>query len=205
MLGPFEIRAAKTYRAMFFPVAEFADLVKRWAPGTRVLEIGCGDGMVIEQLAKTYPDASLTGIDIDDEPGRLFRGRGSEVAFHSITAEQFAGGHTGSFDLIVICDVLHHVEQEQRIDLLKAAKRLLAPDGAVVVKEWADFGDRFTRFVHFLETRVSGAYTLYDTADGWKSLLGAGFGPDSIDDERQVGRRRNNIAFLVRPFRQEPG
>ena len=33
-------------------------------PGERLLEIGCGVGAVLANIARTYPDARLSGIDI---------------------------------------------------------------------------------------------------------------------------------------------
>src|SRR5262245_5891078 len=36
------------------------------APGTRLLEVGCGVGAVLGVLGRAFPDVALTGVDIEE-------------------------------------------------------------------------------------------------------------------------------------------
>ena len=63
------------YRGCFVNLGRIARLIREIAPGARdILEIGCGEGALLERLARAYPAARLTGIDITPTVGRLFRG-----------------------------------------------------------------------------------------------------------------------------------
>jgi SAM-dependent methyltransferase len=89
----------------------------------RVLEIGCGPlgGFVPRLLAAGY---RATGIDPEAPEGPAYR----RVEF-----ESYAG--VGPVDAVVACTSLHHVADLGEVaDQVRA---MLAPDGSVVVVEWA--------------------------------------------------------------------
>jgi SAM-dependent methyltransferase len=70
------------------------------APRVRVLDVGCGDGMISAVLQSKRPDISVQGIDV------LAR------AQTHIPVEMFDGLHfpvtNASFDVVLFSDVLHH-------------------------------------------------------------------------------------------------
>lgn len=75
----------------------FAELLP---PNVRVLDVGCGDGLVSAVLQSKRPDVSVLGIDV------LPRSQ------THIPVEMFDGSHfpfeSGSFDVVLFSDVLHH-------------------------------------------------------------------------------------------------
>lgn len=62
-MGPLEPVVTNLCRAMFFDVRAFARKLGTLARPRRVLEVGCGEGAVLTQLARQWKDASFDGID----------------------------------------------------------------------------------------------------------------------------------------------
>ena len=196
-LGPLERPASERYRSLFLDLDALVDRIAAWTPATNILEIGCGDGMVTARLADRYPRARVTGIDIGAEPGRQFQGDHSRVEFHQQQVEEFAAGHTGTFDLVLLCDVLHHVPPDERGGVLTGARRALAPGGRVVLKEWERADTLITGLTWLLEVGVGGAFTRYETGEHWRSLLGTHFGAEQDIQEERIAPWHNNVLFMT--------
>ena len=91
----------------------FDDLVRRANP-TRVLEVGCGEGELALRLAREGRD--VLGTDISSlmvsEARTRARSRGLAVEFKQ--ADLFSiDAPPGSFDLVVCCEVLEHLEEPE--------------------------------------------------------------------------------------------
>jgi 2-polyprenyl-6-hydroxyphenyl methylase/3-demethylubiquinone-9 3-methyltransferase len=98
--------------------------------GRRVLDVGCGGGILAESLARE--GALVTGVDPSARSLEAARAHaaGSRLAieYRLGTAEDLpAAGFAGTFDLVFAVDVLEHVEDLERS--LAAIARLLAGGG----------------------------------------------------------------------------
>lgn len=152
-LGPFEGRVAKRYRDWFIDLPELARDIAALGQFQRVLEIGAGDGLLSMGLADELPQASILGIDISTQPGRLAPASPERVTFRQVSTSDLLAEAPEPYDLIVIGDVLHHVPDAQRQALLADAGHLVAPGGVLAIKEWertrsaahtmADISDRY--------------------------------------------------------------
>src|SRR5438067_8937129 len=140
MLGRFEPAAIGLYRGRFIDLDCLAATVASVAPrATRILEIGCGDGALAAALRRALPHAGLLGLDPGTPtPGRMYDGDPHGVEFRPITTAQLIDERPDPFDLVVLCDVLHHVAEHEREQLLRDAATLTRPTGTVAVKEWED-------------------------------------------------------------------
>jgi 2-polyprenyl-6-hydroxyphenyl methylase/3-demethylubiquinone-9 3-methyltransferase len=202
-LGPLEPAAIRTYRGAFIDLGSLAVTIASVAPNAkRILEIGCGDGVLAEAIREVLPRSQFVGIDPGmDDPGRMFGGDRSDVEFRPVTTTDLIKEGVAPFDLVVICDVLHHVAEGQRDVLLFDAAELTAPGGTVAVKDWelrkgfgssvayyADryiSGDRTVRFMPLTEIDE-----LIDAAmPGWPRTCEARIPP----------RRANVLVTLRRP------
>lgn len=137
--GPLEPVLSDTYRALFFDIAGFAGRVAGLDPEHRirqVVEVGCGEGALISHLVVRMPKAAFVGIDTAPGVGRLFSGRWPRTLFRQTTAQVLAEEFPQSAELVLLCDVLHHVPPGARAGVIGACRRLLRPGGRLVVKEW---------------------------------------------------------------------
>lgn len=97
----------------------------------RVLDIGCGAGILSESMAKR--EAIVTGIDISADIMRVAKqhAESNHLQLHYIqsTAEVFAeqSENAGSFDIITCMELLEHVPNP--LSLIKACRQLIKPDG----------------------------------------------------------------------------
>jgi 2-polyprenyl-6-hydroxyphenyl methylase/3-demethylubiquinone-9 3-methyltransferase len=202
-VGPYEHRVAELYRRMFVDLEDLARCIRGWASPGSILEIGCGEGALAERLVRDFPQASFTGIDIIPHLGRLYRGpSGERVSFRQITAEDLAEAEPGAFDLVVINDVLHHVPAGSRESLLGAARRLLAPGGRMILKDWVRKATPIHAAVYVADVHIGGDRGVsYMPLDAQRSMISAAFGEGAILGERPIRPWRQNWAFLV----GEPG
>ena len=101
--------------------------------GLRMLDIGCGGGLVSEALARQ--GAQVTGIDLAEDAITTARlhalEQGLDIDYQVISAEDFATQHPGAFDAVACLDMLEHVPEPAQI--VRAAARVLKPGG------WAFF------------------------------------------------------------------
>lgn len=95
----------------------------------KVLDVGCGGGILSESLARV--GAEVTGIDI--APRVLATARlhlhesGLEVEYAQSTVEEYAAAHPGQFDVITCMEMLEHVPEPSSV--IEAIHALLKPGG----------------------------------------------------------------------------
>ncbi len=198
LLGPFDRPVAELYRSFFISVPRFVARVRRVKPSAQsILEIGCGEGAVCERLALHYPAAQILGIDLTPRVGRLYRGPKERVSFRVETAAEVARQHPGKYDLIILCDVMHHVPPEERRDLLQQVEKLLHPDGVFVLKDWEPIPNVGNLAVHVSDRYVSGESVDFRFVGEWIELLKDVFGPAVRITESRVPPWRNNFMLAL--------
>jgi 2-polyprenyl-3-methyl-5-hydroxy-6-metoxy-1,4-benzoquinol methylase len=120
------------------PLAE----VERATPRQgRILEIGCGHGLLSLYLALASPARRVFGVDIDRDKIALAR-RATErlrpdEAHASFVAVEPGELPEGPFDAVVICDVLYLLGPPARTALIDAAADRVGPGGVLLIKEIA--------------------------------------------------------------------
>ncbi len=109
------------------------DYIDRLAslPGKRVLDVGCGGGLLTEAMARR--GAAVTGIDMGRSPlnvARLHRLESSlDIDYRQATPEQLADEQPGSFDIVTCLEMLEHVPDPAAV--IAACARLIGNDGRV--------------------------------------------------------------------------
>lgn len=99
---------------------EAAALVRRAAPRT-ILDLGCGEGFMIEALLQAGIDAEFTGIDLSESAIADARARlGARANLQVMDARTLARDGR-SFDLVMMLEVLEHIPNpEQMLPILRA-------------------------------------------------------------------------------------
>jgi 2-polyprenyl-6-hydroxyphenyl methylase/3-demethylubiquinone-9 3-methyltransferase len=99
--------------------------------GKRVLDVGCGGGLLTEGMAAR--GAEVTGIDMGKAPltvARLHRHEsGLEIDYRQATAEQLASEEPAGFDIVTCLEMLEHVPDPPSV--VAACARLVKPGGHV--------------------------------------------------------------------------
>jgi ubiquinone/menaquinone biosynthesis C-methylase UbiE len=82
----------------------------------RVLDVGCGDGILSEILQKSL-DIKLTGCDIEN----YFK---TKIPFRIVKEESVLPFPKNSFDIVMFNDSLHHINMINQKKLLQEALRI---------------------------------------------------------------------------------
>jgi 2-polyprenyl-6-hydroxyphenyl methylase/3-demethylubiquinone-9 3-methyltransferase len=99
--------------------------------GKRVLDVGCGGGILSESMSARGAD--VLGIDLADKPVRVAQlhalESGARVRYQSISAEDLAREAAGSFDVVTCMEMLEHVPDPE--STVRACAALTRPHGWV--------------------------------------------------------------------------
>jgi SAM-dependent methyltransferase len=108
-------------------------LGERVQGGSRLLDAGCGTGGFLHWALAQWPIARASGVDISDAAIELARNQVPTVELgiaplHALPFE------AASFDIVVANDVLQHVEESQVAASIAELRRVLAPEGTLLVR-----------------------------------------------------------------------
>jgi len=101
--------------------------------GARVLDVGCGGGLLCEALARA--GAQVTGIDL--APGMIEVARlhaaeqGLDITYKVVSAEEIASANPAGFDVVTCMEMLEHVPDPER--MVGTLGMLVRPGGAAFV------------------------------------------------------------------------
>jgi SAM-dependent methyltransferase len=124
----FFYRLTGGYRDLAVVFDRYAADVRRWAPGPKLLDIGCAYGFLLRRLEN---DFETFGVDVSDHAvaqARLTASR-SQVQVHNVIRPlPFADQ---SFDVVVLTDVLEHVHGT--LGILAEVARVCRPGATLYI------------------------------------------------------------------------
>ena len=123
--------------------------------GKRVLDIGCGGGILADSMARKGAD--VLGIDLAGKSIRVAQLHALEagtpnVEYREVSAEALAAEQAGSFDVVTCMEMLEHVPRPESV--VQAAATLVKPGG------WVFFSTINRNAKAFLMAIVGAEYVL---------------------------------------------
>jgi 2-polyprenyl-6-hydroxyphenyl methylase / 3-demethylubiquinone-9 3-methyltransferase len=107
----------------------YIDAMSGGLAGKRVLDVGCGGGILSEAMAAR--GAEVTGIDLADKPLKVAKlhlfESGLKVDYRRIAAEELARDPEARFDVVTCMELLEHVPDPAQT--VRACGELLKPGG----------------------------------------------------------------------------
>jgi SAM-dependent methyltransferase len=139
-------------------------LSKVLPPEAKVLDVGCGDGLIASLIQEARPDVSIEGIDVLVRPHTHV-----PVTKYDGVTIPFADK---SFDVVMFVDVLHHTDDP--LVVLREAARVASH--SIVLKDHTDDGllsNETLRFMDWVGNKPHGVRLPYNywTSNQWNEAI----------------------------------
>lgn len=116
---------------------QLPDLKDRLDAGGTVLEVGCGTGRHLLQLAKAFPQARVVGLDIDPTGMKVARAAVAEAGLAErvtlVAGDVGMAVKPASADAVVMIEVLHEIAPAIRHSVIEGCARALRNEGWLVI------------------------------------------------------------------------
>jgi homoserine O-acetyltransferase len=132
----------KTLIEARFDYAMIAEIVE---PGSRVLDLGCGDGQLLAWLGE-HKRVDARGVEIDPQKVRRAIARGVSV-YQSDIDQGLADYSDGAFDFVILSQTLQEMRYPMRV--LREMLRV----GRHAIVTFPNFGHWTTRIAHLMSGR----------------------------------------------------
>lgn len=137
--------------------------------GHRVLEFGVGTASLSILLKQIHRLPEVVGVDVDPEVLRIARQK-IEKSGLFMELEQYDGSilpfADQSFDRVVTCLVLHHLDPEQKRQSLREIRRVLKPGGSLHVADWGKPSNWRMRLAFYMVQVLDGFKTTTENVRG---------------------------------------
>lgn len=129
---------APWYRHALVPVVlpKLAGVVEKLQAGAKVADVGCGAGIALIEMAKTYPHTHFHGYDISQHA--LSRAQANKeqagltnIVFHDASQEGLPAD--ASFDFVTTFDCIH--DMARPAEMIQAIRMALKPDGTWLIAD----------------------------------------------------------------------
>lgn len=152
---------------------------------TNILDIGAGDGSILYGLKNFYSLSETDVMALDLQ--KITRTGITVINYDENGSIPLADK---SVDLVVMFSLLHHIPPDGRVQLLKEVKRILSPNGYVIIREHNDQRNKkfyiFIQLLHYvwyIHNHESKDPLHMMTIDETKKLFGeCGLDPDKFID-----------------------
>ncbi len=171
----------------------YARLVRQVAGSGRLLELGCGDGRLLAELASNF---DVTGIDISVEA--IARARHRVPDAHLVVGDIAVCDPQTCFDVVVAFNVLEHLPDPPAV--MSRVHDMLTDGGQfifAVPNRYGVVGSALVRFMNWMDRTHISTYT----RERWLELAQQlGFEQTQVLNATWFGPTRSDLARAVAPI-----
>jgi 2-polyprenyl-3-methyl-5-hydroxy-6-metoxy-1,4-benzoquinol methylase len=120
-------------------IKDFISTIVRGKRPIRVLDVGCGSGILLRGIYDVNPHATGVGLDIDEAVVRHAKhniyswGLGDRFEIRQGDIRRLTHEIVGPFDFITLINILYYFNREDRLTLMNDLRTMLSPKGRVAV------------------------------------------------------------------------
>jgi ubiquinone/menaquinone biosynthesis C-methylase UbiE len=132
------LRLAPQYdrRWSFYIHSTIQETINRLAirPHERILDLGCGTGTLIQRLLQLAPEATFVGLDPSPAMLSVARQKLPDSIALSVGSAERLPFPNDTFDVVISTNAFHYFRHPSQA--IQEAKRVLKPDGRLVITDW---------------------------------------------------------------------
>lgn len=114
----------------------------------KLLDIGCGTGLELDEIFRYHPDISGTAIDLSPEMLAVLEQKHPDKNIHRIAADYFLEPFgTEKYDVAVSFETLHHYTPEQKIKVFQKIWKCLKKGGCYLEADYVADDDEWEQFL----------------------------------------------------------
>lgn len=158
--------------ARVFPEAQVRDALIDSAdihPGQQILDFGTGTASLAIRLKQRHPLPEVIGVDVDPEALAIAHQKVEKAGVY-LELAQYNGEilpyPDATFDRVVTCLVLHHLDPVQKRRSLRELRRVLKPSGSLHVADWGKPSNRRMRLAFYIVQLLDGVKTTRENVEG---------------------------------------
>ena len=146
-------------------------LIKELNPiiGEEILEFGFGTGQNLIIAKQNHPKTDFTGLDIDPKVKRIAEQKinlkGLEIPLILYNGETFPFG-SSEFDKVYSSLVFHHLDTQTKKHCLNEIKRILKPQGTLLIGDWGKPKSKFRRLLFYIVQLFDGFKSTQENVEG---------------------------------------
>ena len=136
-----------------------------------VADLGCGNGQLLEEIARRFPSSTLAGVDLSEPQIAANRDRQPKVGWHARDLQRLITSDdplAGKFETIIASELIEHVADP--LLLLRNARVLAAPGARLIVSTQSGPVRATERHVGHQRHFTANVLTALLAEAGWKPV-----------------------------------